>query len=791
LVLREEVIGLLAVSSITPGAFGEHHVNMLRAVATQAAIAIGNARMLAEAEERARETQALLQVSYNLASTLELEPLLDVVLEQMKAVADYDGASIIVREGDHLSTLRRRAAARAGTVPGPPAAVPIERAESWWPSITRSRAVIVGDMHGDEPLAHAYRAMVGVPWEQSRMHYVRSWMAIPLALQDRVIGAVVLAHGDPHVYTQRHADLAAAIATQAAAAIENARLLAESERRARELAALLEVSQRVNSTLALEPLLDLILEQLRRVIDYRGATIGIIEGDELLVAGSRAVTPEREADRGMRVKLAGSGPIAASILGRQPVIIADIWGDSPEAAGYRAVNSGWMDRATHRDIRSWMAVPLVVKDAVIGHLTASQDVPDYFTARHAELAFAFANQAAIAIENARLYAQTEQRTRELSTLLEVSDSLSSTLALKPLLGLILDQLKVVADYTSSSILTVDGEEVVQRDFRWPGTPASQVPEQRDPIERIAPIWEYIRRREPLVVPDVRGDSRAARAYRQVVGDRLETSLSYVRSWMAVPMALKDRVIGLITLAKDEPDFYTPGHVELATAIASQAAIAIENARLYEAAASLAALEERQRLARELHDSVSQALFGIALGARTARRRLDQEPARVGEALDYVLSLADAGLTEMRALIFELRPESLEKDGLVVALTRQAAATRARHEIAVETDLCDEPNAPLPIKEALYRIAQEAMHNAVKHAQATRLDLVLARSTDGLTLEVRDDGAGFNPDQDFAGHLGLRSMRERAALVGGTVEVTSASGAGTLIRANAPLEAAGG
>jgi signal transduction histidine kinase len=152
----------------------------------------------------------------------------------------------------------------------------------------------------------------------------------------------------------------------------------------------------------------------------------------------------------------------------------------------------------------------------------------------------------------------------------------------------------------------------------------------------------------------------------------------------------------------------------------------------------------------------------------------------------VLSLTEAGLTEMRALIFELRPEALERDGLVVALSRQAAATSARHEIAVEAALGEEPDVPLPVKEALYRVAQEAMHNTVKHANARRIDLTLASTTEGLVLEVRDDGAGFDSGGAFPGHLGLHSMRERITGIGGTVELHTAPGKGTRIRVVAPL-----
>jgi signal transduction histidine kinase len=165
---------------------------------------------------------------------------------------------------------------------------------------------------------------------------------------------------------------------------------------------------------------------------------------------------------------------------------------------------------------------------------------------------------------------------------------------------------------------------------------------------------------------------------------------------------------------------------------------------------------------------------------------DTDRAKVLEALDYALALTRGGLTEMRALIFELRPESLEMEGLVAALTKQVAALQVRHGIEVAVSLCDEPDVPLAVKEAVYRIAQEALHNAVKHAQTDRLDLRLMRESDVLSLEVCDGGKGFDPLAAYPGHLGLRSMRERAAKMGGTLEIVSAQDCGTQIRARIPI-----
>ncbi len=169
-----------------------------------------------------------------------------------------------------------------------------------------------------------------------------------------------------------------------------------------------------------------------------------------------------------------------------------------------------------------------------------------------------------------------------------------------------------------------------------------------------------------------------------------------------------------------------------------------------------------------------------------RTVLERGSEHVAEPLDYILSLAEAALVEMRALIFELRPESLETEGLVSALSKQAAALRARHELIVSTELCDEPDIALHIKQELYRIAQEAMHNTVKHARASQVWLRLAQVYNEVVLEVRDDGVGFDTSASFPGHLGLHSMRERVANMGGSFEIGSAPGTGTHIRVQVVL-----
>jgi len=209
--------------------------------------------------------------------------------------------------------------------------------------------------------------------------------------------------------------------------------------------------------------------------------------------------------------------------------------------------------------------------------------------------------------------------------------------------------------------------------------------------------------------------------------------------------------------------------------------------LYEQAQELAALQERQHLARELHDSVSQALYGIGLGAHTAREALESsDPEQAAASIEYVIALAEAGLAEMRALIFELRPESLETEGLVAAFTKQVAVLQTRYKLVVDAVLDDEPDLPIEMKHALYRIAQEALHNIVKHARASAVTLRLARQEKEIFLQVRDNGRGFDPTGPFPGHFGVRSIQERVTKLGGTFTIESAPGQGTCIGIHMPM-----
>jgi signal transduction histidine kinase len=182
--------------------------------------------------------------------------------------------------------------------------------------------------------------------------------------------------------------------------------------------------------------------------------------------------------------------------------------------------------------------------------------------------------------------------------------------------------------------------------------------------------------------------------------------------------------------------------------------------LHESAGS----DERQRLARELHDSALQALYGIAMAAQAARRTADGIPEsdRLIEALDYIVDQSEAALVELRSLIFGLRPESVAEEGLVAGLRRLTAAVGARQKLQVEVVAEGEPDIDNSAKEALYRIAQESLQNVVKHASAHAVRVQLVSEGEKVELVIDDDGIGFDSDADHPGHLGISGMKQRAA-----------------------------
>lgn len=381
-------------------------------------------------------------------------------------------------------------------------------------------------------------------------------------------------------------------------------------------------------------------------------------------------------------------------------------------------------------------------------------------------------------------AEVEQHAADLAALLDFSLALASTLSTQSLLELILDRVRQVIDYSSAIILMVEGDALIVTAYR--GRECQEcVIGDRIPIRDAVGFQAVRKERKPIIVPDLLADTPLARGIRAMDVPSLKETLRNSHSWMGVPLTIQGRVVGLLRFDHIRPGYYQSRHAQLALTIANQAAIALENAHLYEDAQKVATLEERQRMARELHDSVSQSLYGIALGTHAAREQLNQAPEKLQPTLDYILTLSENAVTEMRALVFELHPESLEQLGLVILLTKLVEAQSARYGVVTQLGLCAEPDLTLEAKEVTYRIAQEALRNISKHAQATTIKVRMECEEAWVSLEVVDDGVGFDTSSQFPGHFGLQSMRERAEGLGGRFEIESLPGSGTRVSVRLP------
>ncbi|MFF9766806.1 GAF domain-containing sensor histidine kinase [Streptomyces sp. NPDC014636] len=271
-------------------------------------------------------------------------------------------------------------------------------------------------------------------------------------------------------------------------------------------------------------------------------------------------------------------------------------------------------------------------------------------------------------------------------------------------------------------------------------------------------------------------------------------------FLGLPIRDGDEVIGALFLAnklrpgqgpscpKPEGNCgFTEEDEELLAILAQHAAIALTNARLYERSRELTIAEERSRLAHELHDAVSQKLFSLRLTAQAAAALVDRDPARAKGELHQVASLAAEAVEELRAAVVELRPAALDEDGLLATLRTQTQVLDRAHTARVTFRSNGFRALPASQEEALLRVAQEALHNALRHSGAARVDVSVERRGSGAVLRVADDGNGFDPTtvRRAGRHLGLVSMRDRAGGVGGSLTVESAPGKGTTIEMEVP------
>ncbi len=412
------------------------------------------------------------------------------------------------------------------------------------------------------------------------------------------------------------------------------------------------------------------------------------------------------------------------------------------------------------------------------HLEGNTGPAETMARLRAEMAARERTSAALALKNAELYAEIQRRLAESESFGRVLVSLLQKTVLEQVLDIVCAEAQGLIGATGSAILLLTDRAWLEVRHRL-GRPMAIV--ERLPVDgSLAGL--VVRKGAPMVLNDPSAISLAGQA--EVYQWPADLS-----ALLAVPLHGSDGVIGVLDVV-NKPGGFSDEDVRLMSVFANQAAMAIEHARLQRQAEQLAVLQERERLARELHDSVTQSLYSVNLYARAAALALTAgKQEGVAGYLQELQETAQEGMRDMRLLIFQLHPPELETEGLAAVLQARLAAVEARAGLQTEFRVEGERRLPIAIEGELYWIAQESLNNVLKHAQAQHVSLRLHYTSDSIALEVDDDGIGFDPlhiRPEGQGGVGLRSIKERAARLGGTLACYSKPGEGTRVKVEVAL-----
>ena len=540
-----------------------------------------------------------------------------------------------------------------------------------------------------------------------------------------------------------------------------------------KLRELIDASIALNSELSLDNLLQKIVETAVSLTDARYAALGVI--DESGAALERFVTTG--IDEGTRTTIGdlprGRGILGVLIREAKPLRLTHL-GDDPRSVGFPP---------GHPPMDSFLGVPVLLRGVAYGNLYLTEKEGGEFTDDDLELVTLLAAQAAVAIENARLYESATRWSRQLEILHETVRSVVDEADITRLLTQVCERLRgLINARVALAVLPADGGDVLRvvaadgEDAELAaGLIGHEFGKDASKVGRVLERQRSARIDSILDDPDV---------------DQTETRLLGARTGLYVPLVARGHGLGVIAIHDKltANGRFTDGDLRLAEIFAGRAAVALalseRVARDTVRRVVAAQEEERRRLALELHDETGQALTSILLGLKAIGGAETKEDARRAEA--DVRGLVVQALQDVRALAVELRPSALDDFGLGPAVERLAQTFGERSGIGtnVETHLAVRLTPEL--ETTLYRVVQEALSNVVKHAGAEHVSVVLAQRESGVAAIIEDDGQGFDESLIRPDALGLTGMRERLALVGGTLEIESAPGSGTTVAARVPV-----
>ncbi len=442
--------------------------------------------------------------------------------------------------------------------------------------------------------------------------------------------------------------------------------------------------------------------------------------------------------------------------------------------------------------RAMVCVPLKAGAEILGVISAESTQRDGFSETDERLLSTCAGQLATTIEKVRLMATLEQRvsdrTRELSSLYDITAVTSESLDRQRVLEQALERTLNVMKSQRGDIHLLDETEGTLRLAAQMGAPPSSPSSPSTDVEKstslssVLAAW-IVDHDEPLVAPEIAADPRIPSPQLNPPGSTSSPSQHPQNSYIGVPVRAWGKTLGVMGLFGKAKRQFNPEEIALLSSIADRVGVAVENSRLRRQAEQAAVLRERERLSRELHDSVTQTLYSVTLFAEAGRdlAHSADQPQKLETCLTELQDTALRALQEMRLLVHELRPSVLEQEGLIGALQQRLDTVEGRSGIETRLLVDGVIDLPIPVEQELYRIAQEGLNNILRHAAATSVIVRLRAAESRIELELVDDGRGFDPDTaNTYGGMGLTSMKERAERLGGKLRVTSAPGQGTRV-----------
>jgi signal transduction histidine kinase len=531
---------------------------------------------------------------------------------------------------------------------------------------------------------------------------------------------------------------------------------------------LVETGIALSSELSLETLLRRVIETAVELTGAQYGALGVVDSSGTALEQFITVGIDEETHRLIGDLPRGRGILGALISSRETLRLAHLSHD-PRSVGFPP---------GHPPMDTFLGTPISVRGTTFGNLYLTEKHGgEEFTEDDEEVVRLLAAQAAVAIENARLYESARQWSRQLESLNEVSEALVGEGDLPQLFALATERLRELVDARVVMVQrpTDDGE--------WLTVEAAS----GEGAERLHELKLDARRSKSGRTLERRRSERIDSLLDDPEVDQTAPRLVDASAALYVPLVVRDEGVGVIVAYDKQGSTprFSDADMRIAQAFANRAAVAIELSERVGRRAVRALLEgqetERRRLARELHDETGQALASILLGLKTLERELGEQP------LAVIRELVDGALGDVRRLTVELRPPALDDFGLSAALERLASVIGERSPFTLDVNVTVPAGAlPAEHETAIYRIVQEAITNVVKHASATSVSIVVATGDRSVRAVIEDDGVGFAAGNVREAAFGLVGMRERAQLLGGRLEVESSPGSGTTVLVELPL-----